>query len=64
MSVLTLSSPSGDESKFFSSCSGVGSASPHISFPKTYMKNTAQDNEQTCNMTDRVGRNNKEKKWE
>lgn len=37
-SVLTLSSPSGDESRFFSSCSGVGSASPHMSFPKTYMK--------------------------
>lgn len=37
---LTLSSPSGEESRAFSSCSGVGSASPQISFPKTYMSNT------------------------
>lgn len=38
MTVHTLSSPSGDDNRFFSSCSGVGSASPQISFPKTYMK--------------------------
>lgn len=40
---LTLSSPSGDESRFFSSCSGVGSASPQISFPKTYMNNNTKE---------------------
>lgn len=33
--LYTFSSPSGDDNSAFSSCSGVGSASPEISFPKT-----------------------------
>lgn len=33
--LYTFSSPSGDDNSAFSSCSGVGSASPEMSFPNT-----------------------------
>lgn len=36
--LCTFSSPSGEDNSAFSSCSGVGSASPEISFPNTWKK--------------------------
>lgn len=36
--MCTFSSPSGEDRRAFSSCSGVGSASPEMSFPKTWKK--------------------------
>lgn len=36
--LYTFSSPSGDDNSAFSSCSGVGSASPEMSFPNTWWR--------------------------
>lgn len=36
--LCTFSSPSGEDRRAFSSCSGVGSASPEMSFPNTWKK--------------------------
>lgn len=38
--LCTFSSPSGEDKSAFSSCSGVGSASPEMSFPNTWKKDT------------------------
>lgn len=54
--LYTFSSPSGDDNSAFSSCSGVGSASPEMSFPNTWWRRQGHEKKLMAGITTVKGR--------